>query len=315
MGARHGHDITLIEVMPLGEVEGERVDHYLPLTAVQDALEQRWTLTDIGAHHRRPGALCASVAETGGRLGFITPLTNNFCAGCNRIRVTATGQLYACLGGAEKVDLRAALRSDAPDEKLAAALDEAMRIKPEQHHFRIEEGAAPGAAAPYVDDRRLTWPLSWSSSASWPTWPVRPSARYAAPLDWAGLVERAWTPSWPKPLERAHEDRMAVNGERAGRQGARCRRATATRSRCCRPSRAADMARDVATARPRRFAPGECARPVRQCASGARRDLPASSARCGSDEDVEALELIALRPLTLPGWKSWPTGRSSGAGS
>ncbi len=73
----------------------------------------------------------------------ITPLTNNFCAGCNRVRVTATGQLYACLGGAEQVDLRAALRSDAPDENVAAALDEAMRIKPERHHFAIERGAAP----------------------------------------------------------------------------------------------------------------------------------------------------------------------------
>ena len=83
------------------------------------------------------------MAETGGRLGLITPLTNNFCATCNRIRVTATGELYACLGGAEKVDLRAALRSDEPDAALAAALDEAMRIKPERHHFRIEHGAAP----------------------------------------------------------------------------------------------------------------------------------------------------------------------------
>ena len=85
----------------------------------------------------------ADVAETGGRIGLITPLTNNFCAGCNRVRVTATGRLYACLGGAEQVDLRAALRSDAPDAELAAALDEAMRIKPERHHFHIERGAAP----------------------------------------------------------------------------------------------------------------------------------------------------------------------------
>ncbi|MXO60271.1 GTP 3',8-cyclase MoaA [Altererythrobacter salegens] len=138
----NGHEITLIEVMPLGEIEGERVDHYLPLTAVQDVLAARWTLTPSG-HTSGGPARYWDVAETGGRLGLITPLTNNFCAGCNRIRVTATGELYACLGGAEKVDLRAALRSDAPDENLAAALDEAMRIKPERHHFRIEEGAAP----------------------------------------------------------------------------------------------------------------------------------------------------------------------------
>ncbi|WAT17830.1 GTP 3',8-cyclase MoaA [Aurantiacibacter sp. MUD11] len=138
----NGHDMTLIEVMPLGEVDGERVDHYLPLPAVRDVLETRFTLTDID-HSTGGPARYVRVEETGGRLGFITPLTNNFCASCNRIRVTATGQLYACLGGAEKVDLRAALRSEAPDANVAAALDEAMRIKPERHHFRIEKGAAP----------------------------------------------------------------------------------------------------------------------------------------------------------------------------
>jgi len=137
-----GHDMTLIEVMPLGEVEGERVDHYLPLPAVRDALEERFTLTDIADQTGGP-ARYVRVAQTGGRLGFITPLTNNFCASCNRIRVTATGQLYACLGGAEQVDLRAAMRSDDPDARLNEALDEAMRIKPEKHHFRIGAGEGP----------------------------------------------------------------------------------------------------------------------------------------------------------------------------
>ena len=137
-----GHEITLIEVMPLGEIEGERVDHYLPLTAIKDVLDTRWTLTP-SAHSSGGPARYWDVAETGGRVGLITPLTNNFCATCNRIRVTATGELYACLGGAEKVDLRAALRSEAPDLMLAAALDEAMRIKPERHHFRIERGLEP----------------------------------------------------------------------------------------------------------------------------------------------------------------------------
>jgi cyclic pyranopterin phosphate synthase len=139
---RHGHDMTLIEVMPLGEVDGERVDHYLPLPAVRDVLEERFTLED--SDHRTGGpSRYVRVKETGGLLGFITPLTNNFCASCNRVRVTATGELYACLGGAEKVDLRAALRSADPDAALADALDEAMRIKPERHHFRIEQGAGP----------------------------------------------------------------------------------------------------------------------------------------------------------------------------
>ncbi|WP_095011488.1 GTP 3',8-cyclase MoaA [Tsuneonella mangrovi] len=138
-----GHDVTLIEVMPLGEIEGDRVDHYLPLPAVQDALEERWTLSPTDYRTGGP-ARYFDVAETGGRLGLITPLTNNFCAGCNRIRVTTTGQLYPCLGGGERVDLRAAMRSGDPDAALATALDEAMLIKPERHHFAISErGADP----------------------------------------------------------------------------------------------------------------------------------------------------------------------------
>lgn len=141
-----GFDATLIEVMPLGEVEEDRFDHYLPLLAVRENLEKRWTLSPSG--HRTGGpARYFDVVETGGRLGLITPLTQNFCEGCNRIRVTATGQLYACLGGNERVDLRAALRSDDPDGALAAALDTAMRIKPERHHFAIEEpGATPSVS-------------------------------------------------------------------------------------------------------------------------------------------------------------------------
>ncbi|AKM10547.1 GTP 3',8-cyclase MoaA [Croceicoccus naphthovorans] len=138
-----GHDVTLIEVMPLGEVDGDRIDHYLPLTAVRDELEKRWTLTANG-HTSGGPARYVDVAETGGRLGFITPLTGNFCEGCNRVRVTATGQLYACLGGREQVDLRAAVRSPDPDTALSAALNLAMAIKPERHHFAIrEKGEAP----------------------------------------------------------------------------------------------------------------------------------------------------------------------------
>ena len=141
-----GLELTLIEVMPLGEVDGDRIDHYLPLSAVREALDAQFTLTP--SPHRSGGpARYVDVAETGGRLGFITPLTNNFCADCNRVRVTATGQLYACLGGAERVDLRAALRSDSPAAALSAGLDLAMRIKPERHHFAIDRaGAAPALA-------------------------------------------------------------------------------------------------------------------------------------------------------------------------
>ena len=138
-----GMELTLIEVMPLGEVEEDRFDHYLPLSNVREELERRWTLAP-SAHRSGGPARYFDVAETGGRLGLITPLTNNFCDGCNRVRVTATGQLFACLGGNERVDLRAALRSADPEAELAAGLDLAMKIKPARHAFAIDRpGAAP----------------------------------------------------------------------------------------------------------------------------------------------------------------------------
>ncbi|WP_338642850.1 GTP 3',8-cyclase MoaA [Novosphingobium olei] len=141
-----GHDITLIEVMPLGEIEQDRFDQYLPLDAVRQQLAQRWTLVASDARSGGP-ARYVDIAETGGRLGFITPLTGNFCEGCNRVRVTATGQLFMCLGGEGRVDLRAALRSDDPDAALAEAFARAMGEKPERHAFAIDhEGAAPALA-------------------------------------------------------------------------------------------------------------------------------------------------------------------------
>jgi cyclic pyranopterin phosphate synthase len=140
-----GHAITLIEVMPLGEVEGDRFDHYLPLSEVRADLAGRWTLTD-SAHSSGGPARYVEVAETGGRLGFITPLTHNFCEACNRVRVSATGELHMCLGGEGKVDLRAALRSGGAGA-LDAALDRAMRLKPARHAFAIDRpGAAPALA-------------------------------------------------------------------------------------------------------------------------------------------------------------------------
>lgn len=132
-----GMDLTLIEVMPLGDVGEDRFDHYLPLSVVREALAARWTLTP-SAHRTGGPARYFEVAETGGRLGLITPLTNNFCEGCNRMRVTATGQLYPCLGGGERVDLRAALRDEEPELALSRALDTAMRIKPQRHNFVID---------------------------------------------------------------------------------------------------------------------------------------------------------------------------------
>ena len=141
-----GMDLTLIEVMPLGEIEQDRVDQYLPLTAVRDGLEARWTLSPLDKRTGGP-ARYVSIEETSGVLGFITPLTNNFCAGCNRVRVTCTGQIYMCLGHSDRIDLRAALRSDNNDAALNAALDQAMLKKPERHAFEITEpGAAPAVS-------------------------------------------------------------------------------------------------------------------------------------------------------------------------
>lgn len=141
-----GHDVSLIEVMPLGDVAADRLDQYVPLDVVRRRLEERWTLRP--STHRTAGpARYVDVVETGGRLGFITPLTENFCGGCNRVRVTATGQLYPCLGGGEQVDLRAGLRTDDGGAALSVALDTAMRIKPERHAFAIgQRGAAPSQA-------------------------------------------------------------------------------------------------------------------------------------------------------------------------
>ena len=139
-------DMTLIEVMPLGLTGEDRVDQYIPLFEIRDRLEERWTLSDEAGEDAQAGpSRYVRIAETGGRLGFITPLTNNFCAGCNRMRVTCTGRIYMCLGQDDHVDLRAALRdSDDPASALDDALDRALINKPERHEFSIRErGEAP----------------------------------------------------------------------------------------------------------------------------------------------------------------------------
>lgn len=132
-----GHDLSLIEVMPLGEVGAERVDQYLPLNTVRARLEQSYTLTDIALRTGGP-ARYVEVKETGGRLGFITPLTHNFCEGCNRVRVTCTGTLYMCLGQEDAADLRAPLRASRENDALHAALDAAILRKPKGHDFVID---------------------------------------------------------------------------------------------------------------------------------------------------------------------------------
>ncbi len=136
-GAR-GYDMTIIEVMPMGDIGGEtRVDQYLPLSLVRARLAERWTLTDLDYSSGGP-ARYVRVEETGRKLGFITPLTHNFCESCNRVRLTCTGTLYMCLGQEDAADLRAPLRASAADERLDAAIEEAIGRKPKGHDFIID---------------------------------------------------------------------------------------------------------------------------------------------------------------------------------
>jgi cyclic pyranopterin phosphate synthase len=133
-----GMDMTFIEVMPLGELDGPaRADQYLPMTAVRETLSEAFTLTEIDYRTGGP-ARYMRVGETGGRVGFITPMTHNFCESCNRVRVTCTGTLYMCLGQDAAIDLRAPLRESADDALLHAAIEAAILRKPKGHDFIID---------------------------------------------------------------------------------------------------------------------------------------------------------------------------------
>jgi GTP 3',8-cyclase len=134
--ASAGHDLTLIETMPLGEIEEHRTEHYLPLDDVRARLSEQFELIPTLARSGGP-ARYYDVKGLGNRLGFITPLTQNFCDGCNRIRVAATGTVFGCLGHDQKVELRDVLRNGGP-EAVTAALDRLLAGKPKGHHFRIE---------------------------------------------------------------------------------------------------------------------------------------------------------------------------------
>jgi len=133
-----GHDLTFIEVMPMGDIGGEnRVDQFYPISLLRAHLAQRWTLVEND--HRSGGpARYVTLAETGQRVGFITPLTHNFCESCNRVRLTCTGTLYMCLGQDDAADLRAPLRQSESDDLLVAAIREAIGRKPKGHDFIID---------------------------------------------------------------------------------------------------------------------------------------------------------------------------------
>jgi len=140
-----GLDMTLIETMPMGEIEADRTDQYLSLTSLRAELESFWTLTDLPLTTGGP-ARYVEVAETGGRLGFITPLSHNFCEACNRVRLTCTGTLHTCLGQEDAADLRAVLRGGGSEGDLIEAIRLAVDAKPKGHDFHIVRAAAPAVA-------------------------------------------------------------------------------------------------------------------------------------------------------------------------
>jgi GTP 3',8-cyclase len=132
-----GMDLTLIEVMPLGEIEPDRIDQFLPLSVVRARLMDSFTMVEDPYRTGGP-ARYVSVKETGGLIGFITPLTHNFCESCNRVRLTCTGTLYMCLGQEDAADLRAPIRASSDDAALHVAIDEAISRKPKGHDFIID---------------------------------------------------------------------------------------------------------------------------------------------------------------------------------
>jgi cyclic pyranopterin phosphate synthase len=145
----HGFDLCLIETMPMGDIEGDRTAQYLPLSVVRARLRRHWTLEDTDYKTGGP-ARYFNVAETGRRIGFITPMTHNFCESCNRVRLTCTGTLYMCLGQNDDADLRAVLRSGASDAELDAAIQEAIARKPKGHDFIIDRRTDKPAVARHM---------------------------------------------------------------------------------------------------------------------------------------------------------------------
>jgi cyclic pyranopterin phosphate synthase len=144
-----GFDLTFIETMPLGEIDGDRTDHYLPLSVLRADLKERWTLEDIDYKTGGP-ARYMRVKETGGRLGFITPMTHNFCESCNRVRLTCTGMLYMCLGQEDSADLKTPLRASEGDDLLIAAIHEAIGRKPKGHDFVIDRRSKKPAVSRHM---------------------------------------------------------------------------------------------------------------------------------------------------------------------
>jgi cyclic pyranopterin phosphate synthase len=144
-----GMDLTLIEVMPLGEIEVQRIDQFLPLSLVRARLAASYTLEDLAERTGGP-ARYVRIRETGGKLGFITPMTHNFCESCNRVRLTCTGQLFMCLGQEDAADLRTPVRASETDEALEEAIVDAIARKPKGHDFIIDRRHARPAVGRHM---------------------------------------------------------------------------------------------------------------------------------------------------------------------
>ena len=144
-----GIDVSLIEIMPMGEIDQDRLDQYLPLSIVRARLDELWTLTPLSYRTGGPSRYF-KVDETGGRLGFITPLTQNFCDGCNRVRLTSAGRLFMCLGQSDSADFGALLRGGADEAMLDVAIDDAISRKPKGHDFKIDRRCATPALARHM---------------------------------------------------------------------------------------------------------------------------------------------------------------------
>lgn len=144
-----GMDFTVIETMPLGEIDEDRTDQYLPLSQVRRELSEQFTLTDIDYKTGGP-ARYVEIKETGGRMGFITPMTHNFCESCNRVRLTCTGTLYMCLGQDDAADLRTPLRQSEGNELVSNAIDEAILRKPKGHDFVIDRNTKQPAVSRHM---------------------------------------------------------------------------------------------------------------------------------------------------------------------
>jgi GTP 3',8-cyclase len=147
--AREGHDLTWIEVMPMGEIEAGRLDQYWPLRDLRARLARRFTLTDLAEQTGGP-ARYVRLEETGQKIGFITPLTHNFCESCNRVRLTCTGELFMCLGQEDKADLRAPLRAHPGDGPLDEAIRAAIARKPKGHDFDYSRARVGGAMSRHM---------------------------------------------------------------------------------------------------------------------------------------------------------------------